>query len=97
MAKNNIRDIHNKGGIEDLTQASFGQNGFRIIDESYVIDANERFFCLMPLTDSVLTFDSDTSGDASVSSLELVAGLNIFGVFANVSVTAGSKVFAYLI
>jgi hypothetical protein len=64
MAKNNIRDIHNKSGIEDLTQASFGQSGFRIIDENYVIDADERFFCLMPLTDSVLTFDSNTGGDS---------------------------------
>jgi hypothetical protein len=97
MAKNNVRDIHNKGGIEDLTQASFGQNGFRIIDENYVIDADERFFCLMPLTDSVLTFDSNTGGDSSVSGLDLVTGMNIFGVFSNVSVTSGSKVFAYLI
>jgi hypothetical protein len=97
MAKNNVREINNKGGIEDLTQASFGQNGFRIIDESYVADADERFFCLLPLEDSVVTFDSDAGGDASVSGLSMVTGLNIFGVFGNVSVLAGGKLLAYLI
>jgi hypothetical protein len=98
MAKNNVREINNKGGIEDLTQASFAQNGMRIIDESYIADPEERFFCLLPVLDSVMSCDSNAAGgDASISALEMVAGLNIFGVFSNVSVAAGGKVIGYLI
>lgn len=89
--KNNVRDIHNKGGIEDLTQASFGQNGFRIIDETYVPVPNERFYCLTALADSSVSFSSKANYE--VKEVVTFQAAHITPLFANHVVVNGEGTF----
>lgn len=97
-AKTNINQISTKSGIADLTQASFGQNGYRIIDETTLVNSSERFFCILALFDSSVDVVSNAeTGDASSTAIPLLTGMQIFGIFSDVTVATGGKVIAYLI
>ena len=94
MAKQNFNEIDNKSGIADLTAGSFGLNGFEIIDENSVIDADQRYYCILALSESQVDC-TNTNDNLSHAAIPMVVGMQIFGVFSNVSVGTGGKVLAY--
>ena len=94
MAKQNFNEIDNKSGIADLTAGSFGLNGFEIIDENSVIDADQRYYCILALSESQVDC-TNTNDNIAHAAIPMVIGMQIFGVFSNVSVGVGGKVLAY--
>ncbi len=94
MAKENFNEIDNKSGIADLTAGSFGTNGFDILDETSPADADARYYALLALSESQVNCDNINDGQA-FANIPLVTGMQIFGVFKNVSVATGGKIVAY--
>ena len=94
MAKLNFSEIDNKGGVADLTAGSFGVNGFDIIDENSVIDADQRYYCILALSESQVDC-TNTNDNVAHAAIPMVVGMQIFVVFSNVSVGVGGKVLAY--
>jgi hypothetical protein len=94
MAKQNFNEINNKSGIADLTAGSFGINGFDIIDENSVIDADQRYYCILALSESQVDCTNNNDNEAHAA-IPMVIGMQIFGVFSAVSVGTGGKVLAY--
>jgi hypothetical protein len=94
MAKENFNEIDNKGGVADLTAGSFGINGFDILDDASPADADARYYALLALSESQV--NCENINDSQVYTLiPMVTGMQIFGVFKDVSVAAGGKVLAY--
>jgi hypothetical protein len=94
MAKQNFNEIDNKSGIADLTAGSFGLNGFDIIDENTAANADVRYYCILALSESQVDCNNTNDG-LTHTAIPLVVGMQIFGVFSNVSVGTGGKVLAY--
>jgi hypothetical protein len=94
MAKENFNEIDNKGGVADLTAGSFGLNGFDILDDASPLNADARYYALLALSESQV--NCENINDSQVHTLiPMVTGMQLFGVFKDVSVAAGGKVLAY--
>jgi hypothetical protein len=94
MAKNSFKDIDNKGGVADLTAGSFGLNGFDILDDASAANASARYYGIVALETSEV--DCTNLNDGQVHTLiPMIAGMQMFGVFSDVSVAAGGKILAY--
>ena len=94
MAKENFNEIDNKGGVADLTAGSFGINGFDILDDASPADADARYYALLALSESQV--DCENLNDGQVfADIPMVTGMQVFGVFKDVSVAAGGKILAY--
>ncbi len=72
---------------------SFGQNGFRNIASGFSPVSGEFYRAITVLSDAVITVTA-TSGD-NLSSVTLLAGTTIYGLFSAVSVSSGT-VIAYI-
>lgn len=94
MAKNNFNEIDNKGGVADLTAGSFGLNGFDILDDASPLDADARYYALLALSESQVNCENINDGGLHAL-IPMVTGMQIFGVFKDVSVEAGGKILAY--
>ena len=80
----------------DFQKLSFGDNGLRIIAASGTSIAGENFCAIQAIETSTISCDIDTiGGDTSITSLELGAGVVIYGNFDDVAVASG-KVICYL-
>tara|TARA_R110000822_G_scaffold238250_1_gene368441 strand:- start:23 stop:295 length:273 start_codon:yes stop_codon:yes gene_type:complete len=81
---------------KEFQKLSFGDKGLRIIAASATSTAGESFCAIQALESTTISCDIDTvGGDASITSLALVAGSIIYGNFDDVSVASG-KVVCYL-
>ena len=80
--------------MADLTAGSFGLNGFDILDETSAADADARYYALLALAESQVDCENLNDGQAHTN-IPLVAGMQVFGVFKDVSVATGGKVVAY--
>ena len=79
-------------------RAANGDYGMRILTGSSV--SGEYFGSFTALEDSTISFNVDMSqksrsGDTSATSLDVIAGLTIFGAMTDIVVSSG-KVIAYL-
>ncbi len=80
----------------DFQKLSFGDNGLRIIAASGTSIAGENFCAIQAIETSTISCDIDTiGGDTLITSLELGAGVVIYGNFDDVAVASG-KVICYL-
>ena len=77
----------------DYNAASFGQNGFRVVDSGGGTEANEIYVAIQVIADAVVTTTTDY-GDA-LSSTSISAGTVVFGVFNTITVDSGT-VLAYI-
>jgi len=71
---------------------SFGDFGFRLLDEDDTTSTpqGETFCTLHCLKDAVISFTSNiTSGDSSITDLDLKEGHILYGDFTSVSITGG--------
>lgn len=71
---------------------SFGDYGFRLLDEDATTSSTsgESFCTIHCLKDAVISFSSNIStGDSSVSSLDLKEGHILYGDFTSVSIASG--------
>ena len=94
MAKENFNEIDNKGGVADLTAGSFGINGFDILDDASPADADARYYALLALSESQIDCENLNDGQA-FADIPMVTGMQVFGVFKDVSIATGGKVLAY--
>ena len=94
MAKQNFNEIDNKSGIADLTAGSFGTNGFDVVDENSSLNPDNRYYCILALSESNVDCTNNNDGQAH-SAMPLVAGMQIFGVFSDIVVATGGKIIAY--
>ena len=96
MAKNSIEEMNpGRQGLADVLAAQFGDNGFRLVDSSSSLDADERYYFVQALEDCVFSANNNRGGD-NISNLTLSAGLYLTGVFSDVVVTSG-KLVAYIL
>ncbi len=71
---------------------SFGDFGFRLLDENGTTSSvsGESFCSIHCLKDAVISMDSNiSSGDSSITSLDLKEGHVLFGDFTNITITGG--------
>lgn len=94
MAKTSIHEINSKTGIQDLISGSFGENGFRIVDNSSTLDADERYYYILVLEAATLNAVTEKGDD--ISSLTVSEGFEFFGTFSQLTVTSG-KLLAYIL
>ena len=96
MAKNSIEQMNpGKQGLADILNAQFGSNGHRFVTSTKVLDADERYYFIQALEDSVFSAKNSAGGDDAVDE-SLSAGLYITGVYSEVVVTSG-KIIAYIL
>ena len=96
MAKQNIDQVNaGKQGVNDLLSAQFGDNGNRLVTSSSSLDAEERYYFIQALEDTVFSATANSGGD-SPATLSLLAGLYLTGVYSDVVVTSGTLV-AYIL
>ena len=77
-------------------KAAFGEFGLRIISSGGTSTGSEKYNAIQALEDSTISCtNAATGGDTSISSLELTAGIIIYGTFHTISCSAG-KVIAYI-
>ena len=77
-------------------KAAFGEFGLRIISSGGTSTGSEKYNAIQALEDSTITCtNAATGGDTSISSLELTAGIIIYGTFHTISCSAG-KIIAYI-
>ena len=80
----------------EFHKLSFGDKGLRVLAASETSTSGENFCAIQAVEGSTISCDIDTDGgDASITSLALVAGSIIYGNFDDVSVASG-KVICYL-
>jgi len=80
----------------DFQKLSFGDKGLRIISASETSTVGENFCAIQSIVASTISCDSNTiGGDTSITSLEIGAGVVIYGNLDNISVASG-KVICYL-
>ena len=63
--KESIKDISNKSGVADLTAGSFGANGFRVYIPSTPERAAERYYCMLAMEETSVTFENQTGKESS--------------------------------
>ena len=94
--KTNIDQINlAKGGINDLLDAQFGANGFRVVDSGSTLAADERYYFLQAVEESVINAKNENGGD-DLASFNLLAGVWVVGVFKELTVDSG-KILAYIL
>ena len=77
-------------------KAAFGEFGLRIISSGGTSTGSEKYNAIQALEDSTISCtNAATGGDTSISSLELTAGIIIYGTFHTINCSAG-KVIAYI-
>ena len=75
---------------------SFGDFGLRVLTTGEVSQEGEYFGAMQAITDSIISFISDTEGgDTDIVNLDLIAGQTIYGNLTDVTMVAG-KIIAYL-
>lgn len=77
-------------------KAAFGEFGLRIISSGGTSTVGEKYNAIQAVEDTILTCTNGaTGGDTSITSLELVTGMIIYGTFHTISVASG-KIIAYI-
>ena len=77
-------------------KAAFGEFGLRIISSGGTSTVGEKYNAIQVVEDATLTCTNGaTGGDTSITSLELVTGMIIYGTFHTISVASG-KIIAYI-
>jgi hypothetical protein len=77
-------------------KAAFGEFGLRIIAQSGTSTVGEKYNAIQALEDSTISCtNAATGGDTSITSLELVTGMIIYGSFHTISCASG-KIIAYI-
>ena len=86
-------DLYYSGNYQ---KAAFGEFGLRIIASGATSTVGEKYNCIQAMEDSTITCtNAATGGDTAITSLELSAGIIIYGTFHTISCAAG-KVIAYI-
>ena len=78
----------------DFQNAAFGQQGFRVIDNTFSQPAGEEYVCIYCSSVATNVTTTTQSGDA-LSGVDLAQGMVIYGDFQTVSVGTGT-VIAYI-
>jgi hypothetical protein len=77
-------------------KSAFGDFGLEIIANGESSSASTQFNAIQALEDSTISATNNTpNGDTSITSLELVTGMIIYGSFHTISCSAG-KIIAYI-
>ena len=80
----------------DFQKLSFGDKGLRIISADETSTVGENFYAIQSIVASTISCDSNAiGGDTSITSLEIGAGVVIYGNLDNIAVASG-KVICYL-
>tara|TARA_Y100000033_G_C2663291_1_gene70634 strand:- start:47 stop:319 length:273 start_codon:yes stop_codon:yes gene_type:complete len=86
-------DLYYSGNYQ---KAAFGEFGLRIISSGGSSTGGEQYNAIQVVDDATISCtNAATGGDTSISSLELVTGMIIYGSFHTISVSAG-KIIAYI-
>lgn len=76
--------------------ASFGQKGFRLQNGAGTLNtADEYYNTILIVEDADITVLTALSGDSIGTSINFVAGMQITGLFSDITITSG-KVIAYI-
>lgn len=77
-------------------KSAFGDFGLEIIASGESSSASTQFNAIQALEDSTISATNNTpNGDTSITSLDLVSGMIIYGSFHTISCSAG-KIIAYI-
>ena len=77
-------------------KSAFGDFGLRIIASSGTSTVGEQYNAIQVLEDATISATNNTTkGDTTITSLELVTGMIIYGSFHTISCSAG-KIIAYI-
>jgi hypothetical protein len=68
---------------------AFGQNGFRIVSNQQV---DGEFVAIMALVDSTISFGIPVGMDADDGTIDLKAGMTIYGKFTTVTALSGRAI-----
>jgi len=86
-------DLYYSGNYQ---KAAFGEFGLRIVSSGGTSTVGEKYNAIQATEDSTITCsNATTGGDTSITSLELVTGMIIYGTFHTISVASG-KIIAYI-
>jgi len=80
----------------EFQKLSFGDKGLRILSNGSTSVSGEKF-CAIQATDSsiISCVINSVGGDSTITSLEIGAGMVIYGDFSDVSVSVG-KIISYI-
>lgn len=91
-----IQNILNIVGsvVKENHLKSFGNRGFRFIENGFTQPDNETYYAFYVLVDSDVTTVNDYGGD-DLTAETLPAGTMVYGKFSTLSVAIGGQLIAY--